>query len=434
MTLNKEKITDGIYLSTINTDKFKASILSFSITRPLSTKVLAYNLILSGLLRRGTERYPSMAELNRSLDELYGSYVEIRSSNVGDNVCFSISAEILDNKYVPDNTNTLGGVIDIMAQILLFPLVALPDFDESVFKQECHIVTESLDAEVNNTRSYSIRRCVELARGDDYPSIEQIKECVRNATLDDVLNYYKDMISGAPLDVFYVGATPYTDICNELREALAAYPYKNEARSLNDIASIPFKKSSFQTEKMPVSQGKLAMALNTGICADITDKSYYTAVVLNEILGGSAASKLFLNVREKMGLCYHCSSSYSIYTGLIIASSGFEVANFETVKDAILLQLDEIKRGNITEQELHAAKKSLLNSYRQLYDNPFDLQGFYSGRALFGITDTIDDCLKMIDTVSVEEITRIAQRISLDSIFFVEGTGAHSDEEGDENE
>ena len=434
MTLKKEKIADGIHLFAINTDKFKASILSFSITRPLSTKVIAYNLILSGLLRRGTQKYPSMTQLNRSLDELYGSYVEIRSSNIGDNVSFTISSEILDNKYIPDDTDTLGGVIDIMAQILLFPLVALPAFDKNVFEQECRIVTEGLDAEVNNTRSYSIRRCVELARGNDYPSLEQIKECVRNATLDDILKYYEDMISSTPLDVFYVGATPYTDICNELKKALFSYPYKKDNRALNAILPIAFNDTKFKTEKMPVSQGKLAMALNTGICVATNDKRYYTAVVLNEILGGSAASKLFLNVREKMGLCYHCSSSYSIYTGLIIVSSGFEVANFEITKNAILLQLEEIKSGNITLQELHAAKKSLLNSYRQLYDNPFDLQGFYGGRSLFDIEDTVEDCLKLIEAVSIDDIANISKSICLDSVFFIEGTGTHSDEDGDENE
>jgi len=361
MTLNKEKIADGIFLSAISTDKFKASTLSFSITLPVCSKSVAYNLILSGLLRRGTKKYPSMAELNRSLDELYGSYVEIRSSHIGDNASFFISAEILDNKYIPDNTNTLGGVIDIMSQILLSPLLAETDFDEEAFRQECRIVTESLDAEVNNTRSYSIRRCIELTRGSDYPTLEQIKDTARSATLDDLLTYYKQLISSAPLDVFYVGATPSEHIRDELKLALKDYPYKEDTRSLISIDAMPYKETKSKTEKMPVSQGKLAMAFNTGVCVSPTDEEYYTVILLNEILGGSPASKLFLNVREKMGLCYYCSSSYSIYTGIMMASSGFEVNNFETVKNAILQQLEDIKNGNISPYELDAAKKSLLN-------------------------------------------------------------------------
>lgn len=434
MILNKEKIADGIFLSAINTDKFKASVLSFSITVPLCTKSLAYNLILSGLLRRGTKKYPSMAHLNRSLDELYGSYVEIRSSHIGDNISLTIGAEILDNRYIPDGTNTLGGVIDIMSDILLHPLLADANFDEEVFRQECKIVKESLDAEVNNTRSYSIRRCVELVRGNEYPTLEQIKETVGSATLPDILDYYKQLISSAPLDVFYVGATPYEEICKNLINALTEYPYQLNSRQLIPITAASFKETKSKTEKMPVSQGKLAMAFNTGVCVSPDDEKYYTVILLNEILGGSAASKLFLNVREKMGLCYHCSSSYSIYTGIIMASSGFEVNNFETVKDAILQQLEEIKFGNVSSHELEAAKKSLFNSYRQLYDNPFDLQAFYSGRALFGIDDTIEDCLCKISRITAEQISNSAKQISLDSVFFVEGTVSGYTEEVDENE
>ena len=135
-----------------------------------------------------------------------------------------------------------------------------------------------------------------------------------------------------------------------------------------------------------------------------------------------------------MSLCYHCSSSYSIYTGIMMASSGFEVNNFETVRDAIIEQLEMIKSGNITEYELEAAKKSLFNSYRQLYDNPFDLQAFYSGRSLFNITDTIDDCLSAISEITADQVAKAAQSVYLDSVFFVEGTGAISDGEDEENE
>jgi predicted Zn-dependent peptidase len=115
-------------------------------------------------------------------------------------------------------------------------------------------------------------------------------------------------------------------------------------------------------------------------------------------------------------------------------SSGIEVKNFELVKKAILNQLDDIRRGNITENELYTAKRSILNAYRQLYDSPFDLQSFYSGRMLFGIPNTIEDCYEKLSSLELSKIVELAQKVTLDALFFVEGTAQSDEYEEEENE
>ena len=157
-------------------------------------------------------------------------------------------------------------------------------------------------------------------------------------------------------------------------------------------------------------------------------------LMLNELFGGSASSKLFLNVRERMSLCYYCSSSFSTYSGIMTVSSGIEVKNFEAVRAAVIDQLEQIKKGNISESELYAAKRSIENAYRQLYDSPFDLQSFYSGRMLFGITDTIEDCREKLMSVSLEQIVALANKVTLDALFFVEGTSCGETDEEDDDE
>jgi predicted Zn-dependent peptidase len=157
--------------------------------------------------------------------------------------------------------------------------------------------------------------------------------------------------------------------------------------------------------------------------------------MLNELLGGSPSSKLFLNVRERMSLCYFCSSSFSIYTGAIMVSCGIEPSNYSLAKNAILDQFEEIKKGNVSDFELSAAQKSISNSYLQLYDSPFDIQSFYSGRRFFGVDDEIEECLKKLMAVTKEQIKDLASSISLDAEFFIEGTEANGDDEEDfENE
>ena len=180
---------------------------------------------------------------------------------------------------------------------------------------------------------------------------------------------------------------------------------------------------------MPVSQGKLAMGFRTGVCADGKSEDVYTAMVLNELFGESPASKLFVNVREKMSLCYSCSSFYNRYTGILIVSAGIESKNRSITQNAILEQLECIRRAQISDAEMQAAKRSLENAYRQINDNPFDLQSFYGNRALFGLEGDLKECLARLNAVTVDQVSELARRIECDTVFFIEGTNPHTEEE-----
>ena len=432
MKFTTKRIADGISLSVMPSDKFKAGVIALSLTVPLTRKGSAYNHILSGLLRRGTRKYPDMSSLNRRLDELYGSYVEIKSNHVGNNLSLSFVCEILDNKYIPDGTDTLGGVIDIVADMLLHPLFSDESFDSAIFDQEIRVILDALNAEINNTRAYAIKRCAELMfeSYEDYPTVAETKQIVADATLEDLRAHYRALISEAPLEVFYIGATDADTVSSALLESFGTAHFGKEQRICK---ASPISRESFAEacERMPVSQGKLAMCFSTHTALSTDNNDYYVALMLNEIFGGSASSKLFLNVREKMSLCYYCSSSFSTYSGIMTVSSGIEVKNFGVVRAAVIDQLEQIRAGNISESELYAAKRSIENAYRQLYDSPFDLQSFYSGRMLFGISETIEDCREKLMAVSREQIVALAKKVTLDALFFVEGT-ACGDEDGDE--
>lgn len=434
MLYNKETIDDSgvLTLSSINCDKFKSSVITFSMTLPLTKEAVAYNLILSGLLRRGTKKYPSMSALNRTLDELYGSYVEIRSAHLGENLSLIISAEILDDKYIPDDTDVLGGVINLVSDLILEPLIKEPSFDKNVFLQEKKVMLDNIKAIKNNTRAYAVSRCKELMRENcsKYPTHEELSAIIEGITFEQTVAYYNDLLKSAPLDIFYIGSAEASLIKEKSSMLISNYPCKTASHV---IPLAPYKRKAFaqESEKMSVTQGKLAMGFSTGVHLSPNDDRYYVALMLNEIFGGSVSSKLFLNVREKMSLCYYCSSSFSIYTGVITVSSGIESNKRDTVKQAILDQLSDIAKGNISTQELEAAKRSITNSYRQLYDTPFDIQAFYSGRDLFGVKDTIDICEKKLLNVSAQQIAELAKEVTLDACFFVEGTGAESEFEED---
>ena len=421
MLLHKEKIFDSIELSMISTNKFKASVISFSMTLPLKRSSTAYGLLISHLLCRGSASYPSIALLNRRLDELYGSYVEIKSHHIGENLSLTVSAETLDNKYIPDGTDVIGELISIIAELILSPAFLQPSFSAQVFEQEKRLIVDSINAEINNPRLYSAKKCLELMQEDiALPTSDELKQIVSDISYGELCDYYRELISSAPLRVFCVSAENAENLKRRIEASFEGYPCKSPSLP---IPLRPLKRNIPEHKKinMPVSQGKLTLGFSTGVIIHPNDDTYYTMIMLNEILGGSASSKLFLNVREKMGLCYYCSSSYSLYSGIMLISSGFEMKNYEIAKEAILNQIEEIKNGNISDFELESAQRSVTSGYRQLYDSPFELQSFFLNRALFNITDKIDDAERKLLTVKKDDIIALAKKIRLDASFFIEG-------------
>ena len=421
MLLHKEKIFDSIELSMISTNKFKASVISFSMTLPLKRSSTAYGLLISHLLCRGSASYPSIALLNRRLDELYGSYVEIKSHHIGENLSLTVSAETLDNKYIPDGTDVIGELISIIAELILSPAFLQPSFSSQIFDQEKRLIVDSINAEINTPRLYSAKKCLELMQKDiALPTSDELKQIVSDISYGELCDYYRELISSAPLRVFCVSAENTENLKRRIEASFEGYPCKSPSLP---IPLRPLKRNLPEHKKvnMPVSQGKLTLGFSTGVIIHPNDDTYYTMIMLNEILGGSASSKLFLNVREKMGLCYYCSSSYSLYSGIILISSGFEMKNYEIAKEAILNQIEEIKNGNISDFELESAQRSVTSGYRQLYDSPFELQSFFLNRALFNITDKIDDAERKLLTVKKDDIIALAKKIRLDASFFIEG-------------
>ncbi len=430
MTPQTISVTKSMTLSAIQTDRHKTGVLTFTLPLPLSPQSTALHILLAGIMRRGTQKYPSIAAINRRLDDLYATDVEVRSAKVGKNLLLTITAEMLDDRYVPTDEDLLDGVIEVVADLLLHPLLKDGCFDEEAVQQEIRCATDALDAEINNTRAYAMTRCAEgMYRNDpDFPTVAKVREILQQANGRMLYDHYRHLIGNAPIDVFYIGSLAPQTVADKLLRAFSDAPTAPAFSPLPLIAAEANTPIS-QTKQMPVAQGKLAMGFRTGVCANPNSEAHYHALLLNELFGGSPASKLFLNVREKMSLCYYCSSSYSIYTGDIMVSSGIEVQNREVTEQAIREQLEEIQRGHVTEAEFLAAKKSLENCYRQLYDSPLDLQTFLGTRHLFGISETIEDCCQRLSAVRLEDVIALSQKVICDTVFFVEGTRVATKEE-----
>jgi predicted Zn-dependent peptidase len=180
------------------------------------------------------------------------------------------------------------------------------------------------------------------------------------------------------------------------------------------------EKSKEVIEDQPVKQGKLSLGFRTG--CTLSDRDYHVFAMFRELYGGSPSSKLFMNVRERLSLCYYCSAIAEAHKGIMIVSSGIEVSNKQKAQDEILRQLELTKAGEITEAELVAARNSLINGYRELYDDANSLKSWYTSRMLAGRDDSPEDAAAALQTVTAADIAEMAKRVTLDTVYFLNGT------------
>ena len=162
-----------------------------------------------------------------------------------------------------------------------------------------------------------------------------------------------------------------------------------------------------------------------GFLTDTTfnDDDYFSLIVANSIYGGGAQSKLFNNVREKLSLAYYAGSVLDSYKGFLMVNAGIEFENFNKAYDEILVQLDEMKQGNITNDELDASKGFIINSYTSSYDDQSSLISFHLGERIRGRNYDIEYCMEQIKKVTREDVVNVIQKVHLDTVYFLEGLG-----------
>lgn len=425
-------IADGINLNIIDSDKFKTNLLKINFTIPLSENTAPYASLLGQVLRRGCAKYPTMTEFNRRLEYLYATSLGSSSTKVGENQLITFGASFLRDEFVPDGTELLSLVCEIMVDCVFSPYLVDGKFSEEYVEGEKKNLCDRIDAEINNKGAYANKRLFEImCEGEPYAvSPLGTVESVNKISAKSLTEFYFDAFAKAPIEVFFVGTCDKDALTMALKEKLSPFARKATGYCAS-IVKESAKEIKRVCEEMPVNQGKLAMGFRCG--ADISKKNVESCVVFNEIFGGSPISKLFENVREKMSLCYYCSSRFISQKGIINIASGVKVGDERKAEDEIMRQLDAMKKGEFSENDIAEAKLSLSNSYISCYDDAERLSSFYLTRIVSGADiSTLEEIIARINATTKEEITEIANTVVLDTVYFLKGTnldGGSEDEE-----
>ena len=407
-----------------STDRFKSEMLSVYFSLPTVKEEAVIRALLLSVLKRGTERYPSQKEINMRLDDLFATILTPENHRFDGVQLLGLSADVIREDYLDSAEKLFSGAVDVITQIMLHPYVNGESglFSEEYVKSEKVNYKNSILSQMNEPRSYASLRCREETfehLGLSY-KLSEILEMIDKISARDLTEYYKKVISEATYRIFYTGVRSQDELVSLFGSVL---PNSANASAEKHLAAVKLEKRdepSVIIEERDVFQGRLSISVSCGV--SWRDEDYPAMLMCNEILGASPISKLMMGVREERGLCYECSSEYNSARGVLFLNLGIDNESFEDARAAIAEQIDAIKSGDITAAELEAARKSLINVYRSVYDSPVAIERFYLGRAVCGIDASIEDMIASISRVTKEDVVEVAGKLAFHTVYFLKGT------------
>ncbi len=418
--MTRTKLAEGIYFTYLPARKFKTSLLSAQFVTPLDEETASANALIPAVLRRGTVACPDLGALAARLDRLYGARIDCTVRKKGENQCVGFVASFIDDSYVPDGERLLEPVSALLGELICDPATEGGRFVPAYFESEKLNLIDAIRSLINDKRDYADRRLLqELCAGEAY-GVSRLGEERSAGKLQakKLFEQYRRLIGSARLELFYNGSADQERVEQALRSALATLP-RREERPVSASRPHPARKEiRTVTEELDVTQGKLGMGF---AC---TSSDHAAMLLGNTLFGGSSNSKLFLNVREKLSLCYYASSAYHRQKGLITVSSGIEFADYRRAYDEIMAQLEAVQRGDLEDWEFQGAQSTLLNAYASMGDSQGKLENFYLGQAATGQAETPEDLAGQVREATQERVFAAMKTVSLDTVYFLRGKEA----------
>ena len=414
------EINKGVSLNLIEEKQFKTSRISIFFKTPIKRENVTKISLLRQVLKRGCKRFPTVNALSRELEELYGASLSGGIRKKGDLELFYFTVEYIADRFAGENLTEK--VIELLYEVVLNPLVKDNAFSEEYLNQEKNNLKNYIEGIINDKREYAQLRCLsEMFKDEPYGIFEYgYVEDFDDINSKNLYDFYKKIISEAEIEIFVSGTFSAETVKSAIAEKFN-FPPRDKVVLSTEIAKASEKEKRI-TENMEVTQSKLCMGLTCGISPK--DPRYFALVVYNCVFGGSPFSKLFNNVREKMSLAYYVFSRIDKMKSFMLISAGIENDKFDAAYGEIMSQMEKMNCGDVTDEELTAAKSALSGSFNSMRDSLAAMEDFYMSNLLFDNAPTLDEIIEKINLVQKDEMIAAGKEIKLDTIYFLCGKEA----------
>ncbi len=414
--VQRRTISEGVVADFIPTSRFKTARLSVCFYVPMKEDTASAYALLPFIMTGCGKQYPTSRLISRRLDNLYGAALACECDKLGDMQVLRMSITCIENKYSLDGSDVSLKCAEMLSSLVFSPLCDEGGFDEPNFEKEKRLMLERIDSEINNKRSYAIRRCeAELCKGEPN-SIPRYGSRKGQADLTRAELYaaWETLLRTAYVRVAYLASEENSKVFDIFADAFA----KME-RNVTDIDTPivnPAKEAVSEiSDRMPVKQGKLVLGFRTSLAGD--DRQTYKLMVTSDLYGGGPYSRLFDNVREKMSLCYYCAARTNRRKGWLMVDSGVEFDNMNKAQDEILNQLDILCKGEFDDAALEASKLSLCDSFRTVSDSQPVIDRWYADRVFYLDAPTPEELAELVNSVTREDIIETAKTLKLDTVY-----------------
>lgn len=423
--LKNKKIFEGVELCTVSAEGFKTACASLSFVMPLGEKASLYALV-PNVLTRSCKDYPDVTSIEKKLALLYGAEVVVDVTKSGENQVLKIEVSCIDDRFSIDGESITDECLKLLFRMAFEPRLENGVFCSDDVESEKRLLSERLIAENSDKRTYAKNRCNEIMFENElygihrYGTVEDIEKITPEALYDA----YREILSQGKLLVCVSGGN-----FSNVEELLEKYIddedrdiHLNETLYVEECEDVKYVK-----EQEAVKQGKLVMGFRLGMTGE--EDKYAARRVMVDLFGGSPHSKLFTVVREKMSLCYYCSAMMFRQKGVMLVQSGIESYNEEKAKNAILDQLEDIKKGNFSDDDIASSVKSLEDGFRSVSDSAESVASWFTSQVCSKEFLYPEDFIEQFKKVTREDIIEAAKEVTLDTVFMLEGTAEGGVEE-----
>ncbi len=416
--IETKQLLPGVRLRTFRDDRFKQGCISIQFLRPMCREEAALNALIPAVLLRGCEGAEDLRAITLRLDDLYGASVGALVRRIGDYHATGLYAGFISDRYALENDRVMAPMVEFLRQLLLQPVTEKGVFCKDFVESEKKNLISAIESQKNNKRAYAMAQLLRHMCKEDAFGIPRLGEVedVKAITPETAYAHYQRLLKESPVELFYVGPAP-----EQAAELLKAVFEKLDRTPVEMPPQTAFQSCGGGefTEALDVAQGKLCMGFSTPVTTRSGD--FVAMQVCNTLFGSGMTGKLFMNVREKMSLCYDIGSSYQGTKGIMTVSAGIDFSKEQAVRQEILRQLQAVCEGDFTDSELQCAKESLSSSLRGLHDSPGAIENYYFTAGLNGLSLTPEEYLCRVAAVTPEAVAAAARTLQLDTVYFLKG-------------
>lgn len=415
-----------IKIKRFENNKFKTNEIAVFATIKQTQENATKNALIPAVLRRGSTNYRNQLEISKKLENMYGANFNCGVDKSGDYIILKFFIETINNEYSDSKENLAQEAFNLLTDIVFNPLVENDGFNINYVKQEKDNLAKIINSKKDDKANYAYQRCIEeMFKNNPYgiykygslQDLEKINE-------KNLYGYYLNIIQNSQIFIYINGKNANSINVDENINNNFKIAFNNNSNEYNENDDLQEKNENAEIvalqpinivkEKLDVTQGKLIIGLNA------PSENKYAVTMYNTILGGGANSKLFQNVREKESLAYYASSRYIRRKNAIIIRTGIELANYDKAVKVIKEQLEEMKKGNISDYELASAKTLILASLKLIPESQEDIMAFDFDQDVFNENLTFEQYYKKIENITLKEIIDVANQVKINTIYYLE--------------